>query len=139
MKVSLDSSDFDRAYEAAPDGFRRIATRVGIYIEGEARKRAARDLGELQRSIESMVRGRDIIIKAASHGRFVEFGRRPGKQPPIKEIEGWAKRHGIPAYLVARKIGQKGTKPQPFMQPAVTENNNEILRMFKEGFEGIFK
>jgi hypothetical protein len=39
----------------------------------------------------------------------VEFGTRP-HWPPISAIQGWANRHGIPVFLVARKIARYGTK-----------------------------
>lgn len=55
--------------------------------------------------------------KADSYAAVIEFGSKP-HWPPISALEGWADRHGIPAYLVARKIAREGTKPRPYWQPA---------------------
>lgn len=55
-----------------------------------------------------------------SYAIFVNDGRRPGKQPPIKTIEDWCKRKGIKkeyAYSIAKAIGKKGIKPTPFLTP----------------------
>ena len=83
---------------------------------------------------------------------FVEYGRRSGKFPPIEDIVGWLKkktstRKGIKnafesaaahekmtperylrslAFLIARSIARKGTKPHPFFAPAVEKNKGAI-------------
>jgi hypothetical protein len=72
---------------------------------------------------------------------FVEYGRRATKttqkgNPTLKEtLEAWLhKKFGIPygkelkqrAFLLARKIHRKGTKPHPFFGPAVEKNRAEI-------------
>ena len=51
---------------------------------------------------------------------FVDKGRRPGKQPPIKNIIAWCKSKGIPktaAFPIARKIGERGLKGTNFLSP----------------------
>ena len=66
----------------------------------------------------------------APHAWFVINGRKPGKMPPIADIMPWvAKKLGASgtalrsvAFLVARKIGRKGTKPNDFVTPIVKEN-----------------
>lgn len=55
--------------------------------------------------------------KADSYAAAIEFGSKP-HWPPISALEGWAERHGIPAYLVARKIAREGTEARPYWQPA---------------------
>lgn len=46
--------------------------------------------------------------QADRYAIFVEENTRP-HWPPIDAIQGWADRHGIPAFLVARKISKEGT------------------------------
>ena len=58
----------------------------------------------------------------------VEYGTRP-HWPPISAIQGWADRHGIPAFLVARKIARFGTQGH-FMFRTAAQNN--LLKI--EGF-----
>ena len=58
----------------------------------------------------------DLIMP--EYSMFVEFGRKPGKQPPLNVIYAWCKSKGIPltaAFPIARKIGRTGIKAKPFM------------------------
>jgi hypothetical protein len=83
---------------------------------------------------------------------FVEYGRRSGRMPPVADIIGWLKkktstRKGIKnafesaaahegmsadrylrslAFLIARAIGKKGTRPHPFFAPAVEKNKKQV-------------
>ena len=83
---------------------------------------------------------------------FVEYGRRSGRRPPTYIIKQWLRKKsstgaGIKnafesaaahegmsahrylnslAYLIARSIGKKGTKPHPFFAPAVEKNKGAI-------------
>lgn len=68
-----------------------------------------------------------VDISLLDYWRYVEYGRRPGKMPPISAIEEWIKIKPITpsayggkkvpttrslAYLIARKIGLEGIKPR---------------------------
>ena len=72
---------------------------------------------------------------------FVEYGRRatrsntPGVPTLRQAIEQWLrKKFGIPqgkelksrAFLIARAIHKKGTKPHPFFAPAVEKNKKQV-------------
>lgn len=74
----------------------------------------------------------------------VEFGRKPGKlkyypklkqtrhqPPPGDMLEAWAYRKlgksGI-GWALAWRIGARGTKPQPFFEPAIKKNRAGILQ-----------
>lgn len=71
-------------------------------------------------SVELNENGAQILQE--SYGEQLEFGRKPGKQPPSKAIEQWLIAKGIAArlekditisslaYLIARKIGREGWK-----------------------------
>ncbi len=51
---------------------------------------------------------------------FVDKGRKPGKQPPLKSIEQWCKSKGIDkkaAFPIAREIGKRGLPATNFMKP----------------------
>ena len=71
------------------------------------------------------------------YAEYVEYGRRAGRMPPLKNIIEWArKKLRIPGkaaqsagYLIARKIAQKGTRPQPFFRPALERNSQAIERV----------
>ena len=53
------------------------------------------------------------------HIHFAKYGRGPGKRPPLDEIEKWVSQKGIvgkngstrgAAFMIAKSIGEKGTK-----------------------------
>lgn len=104
-------------------------------IEGTARSEVAQDTRLLLGSINHKVTGSGgnltgEVGPSARHGFFVEYGRGPGKPPPVAAIEGWARRHGRNPWAVARAIGNKGTKAQPFMEPALKKNLGRIQQEF---------
>ena len=90
--------------------------------------------GNLRGSIATEVRGTPAnlqgeIFTPLIYGLPVEYGRRPGKQPPTAAIELWVVRKlGVPAgrearsvaFVIARAIGRHGTKG---------------AHMFEEGFD----
>lgn len=69
-----------------------------------------------------------VDITLLDYWKYVEYGRRPGKMPPISAIEKWIKIKPIVprayggrkvpsakslAYLIARKIEREGIAPRP--------------------------
>lgn len=66
----------------------------------------------------------------APYAWYVIFGRAPGKMPPIDSLVSWVAKKIAPApsklrsvaFLVARKIGRKGMKPNDFVSPIVRAN-----------------
>jgi len=96
--------------------------------------------GNLSKSIESEVVGQGddlrLRITMEPYGEFVDQGRgRSTKGGPrqnwANKIEGWMQYKGITpkggltkkqvAFLITRKINQKGYKAKPFIQPAVDQ------------------
>lgn len=49
--------------------------------------------------------------KADKYATYVEHGTKP-HTPPVKALQGWADRHGIPVWAVIRKIQREGTEPR---------------------------
>jgi len=64
-----------------------------------------------------MLRGE--LVNTTDYAIFVAKGTKP-HWPPIKPIEKWANRKGIPPFLVARAIVRRGTKANPFFDSAVS-------------------
>lgn len=94
---------------------------VSATLRGGTQAKVTTSMGA-PRSIEGRV------FNPVAYGLPVELGRRSGKQPPSSALELWVRRKlGVAenrvksvAFLVARKIGRKGT--------------NAVL-MFKQAFE----
>lgn len=78
-----------------------------------------------------------LSIFTPAHVQFAKYGRGPGKRPPMDAIEQWVKYEGIiignlsqkgTAYVIAKSIGDKGTKNWvPNAPDAVTEAINKHL------------
>lgn len=67
----------------------------------------------------------------AMYAYWVEFGRKAGGYPPFKFIYEWVRKKHLAeddkeaqsiAYAVQKTIGKKGTKPHPYLYPAIQRN-----------------
>lgn len=82
-----------------------------------------------------------VSFNLEDYWKYVEYGRGPGKRPPIDAIEQWIKvKPIIPdpingrvpttkqlAFLISRKIGMEGTKAQRPLESAVYSDSMELL------------
>lgn len=88
----------------------------------------------------------------SNHAVFVEFGRKAGGFPPLDMIKQWIRKRGLAdtysikshrrskrgadyearlnsaAYLIGRKIANKGTRAKPFLYPALKDSEAGIIR-----------
>jgi hypothetical protein len=114
----------------------RMAMTAGsLLVEGAARSLAPKDTGRLAGSITHAISGGGASLTSrigpsVAYGLYVERGRRPGKPPPVSAIGPWARRRGANPFLVARGIGRKGTRPRPFLVPALTQSQGRIVALF---------
>lgn len=97
---------------------------------------------------EVEINGEKLIVSLnlESYWRYVEYGRRPGKMPPIDNIKDWIKvkpvipdaRTGkIPttnqlAFLIARKIGREGIPARrPLEATVYSDATQQIIDAIK--------
>ncbi len=74
------------------------------------------------------------------YGRVVRGGRRPGRMPPVTALIPWVigklgvstDRARSVAFLVARKIGQKGIKARPYHKEALQQSQAGIRRIVEQ-------
>lgn len=109
-------------------------------VVGTARGLAPRDEGTTADSIDYSVHGAgsDTVTGEAGPrngivGLVAEVGRKPGRMPPPESLAGWASRHGFDEdalFVLARAIGEKGTRGKPFMRPAAQRHEAEITDIF---------
>lgn len=94
-------------------------------------------------SIEVEISGTKLIISInlEDYWKYVEYGRRSGKMPPIDKIENWIHiKPVIPkpfngkvpntrqlAFLIARKIGRDGTKARRPLEATVYSDDFEAI------------
>ena len=76
----------------------------------------------------------EVTFNAPEYWKYVNYGRPSGKMPPVSAIEEWITRRRIVpepntstpnvtslAYVIARKIGRKGTKGTNFLEKSLDE------------------
>lgn len=114
---------------------RAAMTKSLLLLEATQRRTVAQDTRRLMGSINHKIYGSGANITghvgpAARYGYWVEYGRKRGNPPPVAAVAGWAKRHGVNPYVLARAIGRKGTKKQPFVAPSLKTNRAKINSIF---------
>lgn len=121
MEIKALKNTIDALCRKATEGMRRLLSRSlippidpsGIMSHLELKRTVTND---------------SIIIETdfPDYAYYVEHGRGPGKQPPAQNLYEWCYKHmqgptekGAKtfSFLLARKIGREGTKPQPFLLP----------------------
>ena len=92
-----------------------------------------------------------ISISLEKYWRYIEYGRRPGKMPPLDVIEKWINvKQIIPhsmtlksgktvipsvkqlSFMIARKIGRDGIRPRPFFKQSFESAKREFLHIIEE-------
>jgi hypothetical protein len=106
-----------------------------LLVEGDARREAPQDTRRLSGSIVHEIHGQGAALTgtvgpSVRYGFYVHQGRRPGRMPPPRALEGWARRHGLNPYAVARSIARRGIPPNPFMARALARNRTRISQLF---------
>jgi hypothetical protein len=102
-------------------------------------------------------------LKDEEYPKVMEFGRKPGKMPPVDALVPWVHRKRIAgsysiktkrrlggraqqgsedravAYMIARSIGRKGIKGHFFMKQGYEKVKGKILNKFKKALNEIAK
>jgi HK97 gp10 family phage protein len=113
---------------------RSVMTAGLLLFEGDMKRGAPRDTGRLQGSIHHTIAGGGANLTgrvgpSVQYAIFVEKGTR-AHFPPIGAISGWAKRHGVHPFALGRAIARRGTRAQPFVQPAFDRQRGPVVRLF---------
>lgn len=105
-----------------------------IQIKGRAKNNAPVAFGDLQRSFKHDVKGLTATVwSGKEYALYVEKGTRP-HFPPVAPLARWA---GLKlgdsslGFVIARSIAKKGTKAQPFFEPAVEDSVGDIEKNFE--------
>ena len=105
-----------------------------ILVENQAKENCPVDTGELRMSITHYVEGQTGIVGTNKHyAPYVEYGTGieardgNGRQTP------WSYKDAKGEWHTTR-----GQKPQPFLEPALLDNEKNIVKIFKEAIkEGV--
>jgi HK97 gp10 family phage protein len=131
----------------------RMMERATLVVERSAKKNAPVDTGRLRNSITHAVqttsafapRLQGIIGTSVMYAPFIETGTGVfvGESPyfpPPSALAGWARRHGMNPYLVARAIFEKGgLEPNRYLGRALEDNEQKIMEILGTGVSNMIR
>ena len=146
----MTASDFKHTMKALNDFGKFIITTYKSQLEAEQMNN-----GELYRTISYSVStgnsGWVISVSLADYWKYVEYGRRPGKMPPVSAIENWINvKQIIPhsmtlksgktviptipqlSFLIARSIGRRGIAPKPLFKNSFEAAKQQFMQVIKD-------
>ena len=146
----MTASEFRHTMKALNDFGNFIITTYKSQLEAEQMNN-----GELYRTISYSVStgtgGWVISVSLADYWKYVEYGRRPGKMPPVSAIENWINvkqivphsmtlksgKTVIPtipqlSFLIARSIGRRGIAPKPLFQKSFEAAKQQFMQVIKD-------
>ena len=163
---ALDELKRKAVAEAAQEGLKTAGLQIVADAQENLRREHINTTGRLSNTGRVNV-NKDGTIDAGfmegddNYAGAVEYGRRAGKKPPIDVIFAWLKRKTSngrganyidgtavrtkkaepqlrsQAFLIARSIGNKGTKPHPFFVPAVKKNEQKVLDAVRDAIKEV--
>ena len=146
----MTASEFRHTMKALRDFGKFIVTTYKSQLEAEQMNN-----GELYRTISYSVStgtgGWVISVSLADYWKYVEYGRRPGKMPPVSAIENWINvkqiiphsmtlKSGKPviptipqlSFLIARSIGRRGIAPKPLFKNSFEAAKQQFIQVIKD-------
>ena len=146
----MTANDFKHTMKALNDFGQKIVDNYKAELEA-----CGYQDGQLYRTLSYSVKMDNsswlISISLEEYWRYIEYGRRPGKMPPLDVIEKWIKvkqilprpltlksgKSVVPtipqlSFLIARKIGRDGIQPRPFFKQSFEEAKREYLHIIEE-------
>lgn len=115
------------------------ANEVVACMQAKLREWQKNNTGALSQGIKAIESPRNLqdfrleLVSSAEYTSEVNDGRRPGSWPPREDIKNWLRTKGMGAlnvgenidavaFLVSRKIYEKGTDPAPFWDECLTDS-----------------
>lgn len=146
----MTASDFKHTMKALNDFGQKIVDNYKAELEA-----CNYQDGQLYRTLSYSVKMDNsswlISISLEEYWKYIEYGRRPGKMPPVSAIENWIKvkqilprpitlksgKSVVPtipqlSFLIARKIGRDGIRPRPFFKQSFEDAKREFLQKIEE-------
>jgi len=98
---------------------------LGHAVMRHASDRSPVDTGKMKKSLRFTWGPWGARVDAKKPAGWVDWGTKP-HWPPVKALQGWARRHGIPAFLVARKIAKDGTERTDWFGGAIKDAQRDL-------------
>ena len=141
---------FDRTNKNVHKRGKKLLHELGWFAKRTAQTKitevGAVDLDELRSGIHFRTKAKNKSIetvvkpseKADEYAIFVEEGTKP-HWAPRDALQGWADRHGIPVFLVQRKIAQDGTEPRYFWRDTIEKVEPEADKRISKFVNELFR
>lgn len=137
---------FRRSPEVMTRHLGKKLERAALEVSREMRRLAPKAFSNLVNSIH-VARQAPLHFRVApgvAHGLWAETGRQPGKVPGTSNgLMEWVRfRTGLTGapldratFAIARAIGRRGIKPQPYVAPAAERMAGRVVALADEGIE----
>lgn len=100
-----------------------------LLVERSAKQKAPKGTGELRRSIASKVEGTTgIVYTPLEYAPYVEYGTGLFAESGGRSDVPWSYQDEKGKWHTT-----SGMKPRPYLRPALNENRDKIVELFKEG------
>lgn len=113
---------------------------IKMRLVQEGKVSSGRLLSSLSYNTIQSIEGWTIEILAEKYLEFVDKGRKPGKMPPIGDIQKWViqkpikfigKTDSQTAFIIAKSIGKKGIVPTNIIQKSIDKVISNIENIIK--------
>lgn len=113
---------------------------IKMRLVQEGKVSSGRLLNSLSYNTIQSIEGWTIEILAEKYLEFVDRGRKPGKMPPIGDIQKWViqkpvkfvgKTNSQTAFIIAKSIGKRGIVPTNIIQKSIDKVISNIENIIK--------
>ena len=137
--IDIDTSKIEPLAERVLDAYKKLLAEKDINASGNLSDTATVDITLNNNKLQ-------VIFNLDHYWKYVEYGRRPGKMPPISAIEEWIKikpivpdpiNGKIPnnrqlAFMIARKIGREGIPgKKPLTETAYSDETENVIQSIR--------
>jgi hypothetical protein len=146
ISMSLNYLRVREAFIRSPQVMERVIevklSRGAEEVARDAKRRAPKAFSHLVNSIRAERVGalHYQVAEGMNYGRSVEEGARPHEvnsrvlRPWVERVLGLRDKEArAAAFLIARAIKRRGTRAQPYMQPAAEANRSRLFELVNQG------
>lgn len=117
-----------------------LVDEIKMRLIQEGKVSSGRLLNSLSYNTIQSIEGWTIEILSEKYLEFVDKGRKPGKMPPIDDIQKWViqkpvkfigKTDSQTAFIIAKSIGKKGIVPTNIIQKSIDKVISNIEKIIK--------
>lgn len=133
------------------DNLKKEIEKVAKEYTTKLRRLVPQDTGNLANSINYIITDDGFEVDAPEYLDFIDKGVNGVKtsvgsiysytlkKPPIKKLQGWAKRKGLNVWALQNSIYNNGIRPQKFITKADTEIDfNRIVEAYNKDIDSMF-